>query len=168
MVSRNGGFALFAGLRTVQLWIAAVALIVMMGVTVCDVFLRYAFNRPVRGSYDLVEAMLVVFVFNGMSTAFLQRKNITIDLIDSFTSRAFVAVLVRIADVLSIVAALLFSYAMIVPAMQSYAYGDVKLDLQYPIWWLWVVALSGMAGAIVCAVGALFAAPAAHGEDTIT
>ena len=47
-------------------------------------FLRYVFNSPIRASYDLVEAMLLVFVFNGMSTAFLQRRNIVIDLIDSF------------------------------------------------------------------------------------
>ena len=56
----------------------------MMGVTLLDVFLRYVFNSPIRGSYDLVETMLVVFVFHGMSTAFLQRRNIVIDLIDSF------------------------------------------------------------------------------------
>ena len=46
--------------------------------------LRYLFNNPIRGSYDLVEAMLVIFVFHGMSTAFLQRRNIVIDLIDYF------------------------------------------------------------------------------------
>ena len=41
-----------------------------------------------RGSYDIVEAMLLIFVFNGMSTAFLHRKNITIDIIDSFVAAA--------------------------------------------------------------------------------
>jgi TRAP-type C4-dicarboxylate transport system permease small subunit len=153
---------LFEKLRVVQLWLAAVALIVMVSVTVADVFLRYAFNRPVRGSYDLVEAMMVLFVFHGMSTAFLHRKNITIDLIDSFVPPRFVAFLVRLADVLSIAAVILFTYAMIVPAMQSYAYGEVKLDLQYPIYWLWIVALAGMAGAILCAIGALFEPSASH------
>jgi TRAP-type C4-dicarboxylate transport system permease small subunit len=146
---------LFEGLRVVQLWLAGAALIVMMGVTVLDVFLRYVFNSPVRGSYDIVESMLVIFVFNGMSTAFLHRRNITIDLVDSFASARTVAFLVRVSDVLSIAAVALFTYAMIVPAMQSYAYGDVKLELQLPIWWLWAVALAGMAGVIVCTVGTL-------------
>ena len=86
MANRGRIYSLFEGLRIVQLWLAAIALIVMMCVTVLDVFLRYVFNSPVRGSYDLVEAMLVVFVFHGMSTAFLHRKNIIIDLIDSFAS----------------------------------------------------------------------------------
>ena len=60
----------------------------MMVVTLADVFLRYVFNSPIRGAYELVEAMMVVFVFNGMSTAFLQRRNIVIDLIDTFAPRA--------------------------------------------------------------------------------
>lgn len=145
----------FEGLRVVQLWLAAAALIVMMCVTVVDVFLRYVFNSPVRGSYDLVEAMLVIFVFHGMSTAFLHRKSITIDLIDTFASPRVVLALIRLSDVLSILAVVFFTYAMTVPALQAYAYGDVKLELQLPIYWLWIVALFGMAGAILCGIGAL-------------
>lgn len=168
MAGRSRSFVFFEGLRVVQLWLAAVALIVMMSVTVGDVFLRYVFNSPVRGSYDIVEATLVVFVFNGMSTAFLHRKSITIDLINSFAPRPFVAALVRISDVLTIAAVIFYSYAMIVPAMQSYAYGDVKLDLQVPIYWYWIAALAGMAGAIICAVGVLFLPPAADREGPVT
>jgi TRAP-type C4-dicarboxylate transport system permease small subunit len=164
MTSRGRIFPLFERLRIVQLWLAAVALIAMMCVTVVDVFLRYVFNSPVRGSYDLVEATLVIFVFHGMSTAFLHRKNITIDLIDTLVGERTVAVLVRVSDVLSIVAVLLFTYAMLVPAMQAFAYGDRKLELQLPIWWLWVAALSGMAGAILCAVGALLMQPSARDD----
>jgi TRAP-type C4-dicarboxylate transport system permease small subunit len=164
MTDRGRTLSLFEWLRVVQLWLAALALIVMMSVTVLDVFLRYVFNSPVRGSYDIVEAMLVIFVFHGMSTAFLHRKNITIDLIDSFAKPSLVAVLIRIADVLSIVVVALFTYAMVVPAMQSYAYGEVKLELQLPIYWSWVAALTGMAGVILCAVGVLFLPPAPGDE----
>jgi TRAP-type C4-dicarboxylate transport system permease small subunit len=164
MTARVRSFSVFEGLRVMQLWLAALALIVMMCVTVLDVFLRYVFNSPVRGSYDIVEAMLVIFVFHGMSTAFLHRKNITIDLIDSFARPSLVAALIRIADVLSIFAVMLFTYAMIVPAMQSYAYGEVKLELQLPIYWSWIAALTGMAGVILCSLGALFLPPAPGDE----
>jgi TRAP-type C4-dicarboxylate transport system permease small subunit len=168
MADRRRLYRIFEGLRVVQLWLAAAALIVMMCVTVLDVFLRYTLNNPVRGSYDVVEAMLVVFVFNGMSTAFLHRKAITIDLIDSFVGPRLVAMLVRISDLLSIATVVLFSYAMIVPAMQSFAYGERKLELQMPIYWLWVAALVGMAGAVLCAVGALYAPPATRDDGPPT
>lgn len=143
-------------LRTGQLWLSATALIVMMCVTIVDVFLRYVFNSPIRGSYDLVESMLIVFVFHGMSSAFLYRRNIVIDLIDSFAGPHFVTVLIRISDVLAVIALVLLFCAMLTPALQAYAYGDVKQELGLPIYVLWIAALLGMAGTILCAVGRIF------------
>ena len=102
-MDRNQTLALLERLRLAQLRLASVALIVMMAVTLLDVFLRYVFNSPIRGAYDLVESMLVIFVFNGMSTAFLQRRNIVIDLVDSFAHRTIVVALIRISDLLAIV-----------------------------------------------------------------
>ena len=156
-MDRHKAYGLVEKLRVAQLRLASVALIVMMCVTLLDVFLRYVFNAPVRGSYDIVESMLVVFVFHGMSTALLQRRNIVIDLVDSITHRYVVVAIIRITDVLTLLTLLLFAYAMLKPAMQAFNYGDLKLELQVPIWWLWIAALVGMAGGILCAVGALIA-----------
>jgi TRAP-type C4-dicarboxylate transport system permease small subunit len=148
-------FALLEKLRLAQLRLASLALIVMMAVTLLDVFLRYLFNSPIRGSYDLVETMLVVFVFHGMSTAFLERRHIVIDLIDTFVHRAVVTVLIRLSDILTVLTIVMFAYAMITPAMQSYSYGEFKMELRIPIWYLWAAALTGIAGAILCAAGTL-------------
>jgi TRAP-type C4-dicarboxylate transport system permease small subunit len=160
----SGVYRLFDRLRVAQLWLAAAALIFMVCVTVADVILRYFFNSPISGSYELVESMLVVFVFHGMSTGFLRRTNITIDLIDSFAPAALVRVLVRVADLLSIAAVILLTYAMVGPALQAFDYGDRKLELQLPIYILWVAALAGMAGAILCAIGALLLPAVARHE----
>jgi hypothetical protein len=50
--------------------------------------------------------------------------------------------------------------------MQAYAYNDLRLELQIPVWYLWAMALLGMAGAILCAIGALVtpARPRHHDE----
>ncbi len=79
-------------LRTAQLRLAAVALVTMMTGTALDVFFRYAFNKPLRFSYDLVESMLVIYVFHGISSVFLERRNIVIDVIDSLVVSAAVPV----------------------------------------------------------------------------
>ena len=47
-------------MQRVQLWLAVAALIALMMVTVVDVFMRYSFNRPVRGSFDAVEGLLLL------------------------------------------------------------------------------------------------------------
>jgi TRAP-type C4-dicarboxylate transport system permease small subunit len=158
-MNRSTTYALLDRLRVVQLRLASVALVIMMLVTLIDVFMRYAFNNPIHGAYELVEAMMAVFVFNGMSTAFLQRRNIVIDLVDSLLQRSIVVALIRMSDVLTVATITLFAYAMIKPAMQSFAYGEVKMELQVPIWWFWAAALFGIAGAILCSTGALIAPP---------
>ena len=165
MMDRNRVYTLLDRLRVAQLRLASIALVVMMGVTLADVFLRYVFNSPIRGAYELVEAMLVVFVFHGMSTAFLQRRNIAIDLIDSFAHRYLVVALIRLSDVLTIITLGLFAYAMLKPALQAFNYGDVKMDLQVPIWWMWAAALIGIAGAILSAIGALIAPANLHHDN---
>jgi TRAP-type C4-dicarboxylate transport system permease small subunit len=147
-------------LQRAQLRLASVALVVLMMVTVFDVLLRYLFNKPIRGSYDIVECMLLIFVFHGMAAAFFGRRNIVIDIIDSFIAARVVAWLIRLADVLSIVVLVLIFWAMITPAVQIYQYGDVKLDSQIPIWWMWVAAFLGLAGTILAALAVLLARPA--------
>lgn len=140
----------------VQLRIAAIALVLMMAMTVADVFLRYAFNRPIAGSYDFVEAMLLIFVFNGIAGVFFGRANIVIDLIDNVIGERGATVLIRVSDVLSLATLLVFAWAMIGPAVQAYDYGDRKLELDLPIYILWIAALAGLAGTVFCTFGVLF------------
>jgi TRAP-type transport system small permease protein len=123
-------------LKNAQVRLAMIALVLMMGSTCVDVALRFLFNRPIRGAYDIVEACLVVFVFHGMSASFER-------------------VLVRLSDVVSIAVLLLIAWAMISPALQAYDYGDRKLELGLQLWVLWVFAIVGLIGALLSALGAL-------------
>jgi TRAP-type transport system small permease protein len=166
-MNRTGILALLERLRVAQLRLAAAALVVMMCVTIVDVFLRYVFNSPIRSSYDMVEAMMVLFVFNGMSTALLRRRNIVIDLIDSFVARSVVSFLIRLSDLLTILTLALFIYAMTTPALQSYGYGERKLELGLQIWILWAVALIGIGGAILCALGAFLRPAGGHRDERL-
>lgn len=156
MSNQAGAISLFQRLQRAQLRLAALALIIMMLVTVCDVVMRYLFNRPISGSYDLVESMLVVFVFQGLPAVFLGRQNIAIDVIDSMIGRYAVTTLIRLADLVSLAVLAILAWAMITPALQAYAYGDRKLELGLPLYVLWIVALVGMAGAMLCVIALLF------------
>jgi TRAP-type C4-dicarboxylate transport system permease small subunit len=167
MANKTGPIGLVERLQRAQLRLASVALIVLMMVTVVDVFPRYVFNSPVRGSYDIVECMLLIFVFNGMAAAFFGRRNIAIDIIDSFIAARAIAVLIRFADALSVLVLLLIFWAMINPAIQIYQYGDVKLDSQIPIYWMWIAAFLGLAGTVLAAAVVLFARPAAPETEHI-
>jgi TRAP-type C4-dicarboxylate transport system permease small subunit len=142
-------------LKNAQLRLAMLALCVMMLTIVADVAMRYLFASPIRGSYDLVEATLVVFVFHGLSACFLSRQNIVIDLIDTLLGARAVAVLIRIADLITIGLLALMVWAMVTPAHQAFDYGDRKLELGLPLWVLWAIAIAGLVATLFCALAAL-------------
>ena len=146
-------------LQRAQLMLAGLALAVMTLVTVVDVFLRYAFNSPIHGSYDIVEVCLIVFVFHGLAAVFFRRQNIVINLIDSPIGVRLRDLLVRLADIAQIGCLLLLAWAMIAPAWQSYLYGDYKIELGLPVFILWILAGAGMIGTVLCAIGVLFIGP---------
>ena len=141
-------------LQAAQLRLAAVALFTMMTGTVLDVFFRYAFDKPLRISYDLVESMLVIYVFHGISSVFLARRNIVIDVIDTLVSPRILRALAAIADIVSVMCLLLFLWGMLQPAMQAFQYGDRKLELGLSLYVLWSFALAGLVGTLVCAIAA--------------
>jgi TRAP-type C4-dicarboxylate transport system permease small subunit len=147
--------SLIQRLQRAQFRLAATALLIMMMGTVIDVFFRYAFNKPLRISYDLVESMLVIYVFHGMSAAFLKRRNILIDVIDAIVDARVVRGLTVMADILSVLCLAIFAYAMTGPALQAFDYGDRKIELGLPLYVLWIFALAGIAGMILCALAAL-------------
>jgi TRAP-type C4-dicarboxylate transport system permease small subunit len=149
------------GVQRAQLRVAAAALVIMMMVTVCDVFMRYLFNHPIRASLDTVEVMLLVFVFNGMPAAFFGRRHVVIDLLDGLFGRRVTRLLIHVADVLSVLCLGLLMWAMLLPASQAYQYGDTKMELPIRIYVLWVLALTSLTGTIFCALVALLARPPA-------
>ena len=59
--------------------------------------------------------------------------------------------LIRIADILSVLVLGLLLWAMLVPATQSYAYGELKQELGLPIFVLWFIAIVSLAGTTFCA-----------------
>jgi TRAP-type C4-dicarboxylate transport system permease small subunit len=66
-----------------------------------------------------------------------------------------VRALIIMADVLSILCLAMFAYAMTRPALQAFNYGDHKIELGLPLYVLWIFALVGIAGTLLCALAAL-------------
>ena len=98
--------------------------------------------------------MLVIYVFHGISSVFLARRNIVIDVIDSLVGPRILRGLAVIADVVSVMCLLLLLWGMYEPATQAYQYGDRKLELGEPLYVLWAFALTGLLGTLVCAIAA--------------
>jgi TRAP-type transport system small permease protein len=64
---------------------ASAILLLMMLLTVVDVVARYAFNRPVRGAFEVTELMLVVLIFAGLPLVSFSEEHAIMDFIDRVT-----------------------------------------------------------------------------------
>jgi TRAP-type C4-dicarboxylate transport system permease small subunit len=74
-IGRVNGFASFVGL------VGAFVMSGLMLLTVADVVLRYVFNAPILGSYELTEVAMVVIAFLAIPYAAAKRVNVRVDLL---------------------------------------------------------------------------------------
>lgn len=132
--------------------IAMVALLVMMLTIVCDVFMRYVFNTPITGAYDIVEISLIIVVFYSLGAIIISLQEILIDLIDHLVSPRTVVFLQRFSALLSTAILIFIFVSMMTPAIQSYQYGEMRLELNMPTWIMWAIALVGMANGVLASL----------------
>ena len=57
------------------------ALFLMICITFIDVFLRYVFDKPIKGAYDLTAVMLVLVVFLGVAHTYNEKGHVSVDVI---------------------------------------------------------------------------------------
>jgi TRAP-type C4-dicarboxylate transport system permease small subunit len=103
---------------------ASAILFCMMALTFVDVVLRYVFNRPLRGAFEVTELMLLVLIFAGLPLVTHAGEHVTMDLIDRWLSARQRQALGRLMEAVS--AALMFAltWFMWIKARRIAAYGD--------------------------------------------
>ncbi|UCG64349.1 MAG: TRAP transporter small permease, partial [Deltaproteobacteria bacterium] len=55
----------------------------MMFLTATDVILRYIFNRPISGAYEVIEYMMAILIPFGLAYCALQGGHVSVDLLVS-------------------------------------------------------------------------------------
>jgi TRAP-type transport system small permease protein len=139
----------------VLLLVAIGALVVMMGITVANVFMRYIFNAPIVGAYDLVEICMTISVFLALPAVIFEGQPVVIDLIDGLVSPQAVKALKNVANAAAAIILCFVFWAMLKPAHDAYLYGDVKPEFGFPVWIVWTFALFGLFSSLISALAAL-------------
>jgi len=123
----------------------------MMLVTVADVVLRAALNRPIRGTLEIVELLLACSFFLALPATFLRDEHIVVDMIDAAVPRR-VPLLRRIAAVIGAVVMAVMAWQGWIAAKDAMLFNDVTSDLAIPRIWYWIPVLVGMIGGCIAAV----------------
>jgi TRAP-type C4-dicarboxylate transport system permease small subunit len=111
----------------------------IMALIVVDVFLRYAFSRPILGSYEIVERAVFCAIFGSFAYAQTQKSHINISmLVDLFPVKLKMFCLFA-TGLLSFTAAMLIAYAATILAgralASNYTTAVLKISL-YPFYWI--------------------------------
>jgi TRAP-type C4-dicarboxylate transport system permease small subunit len=141
-------------LRRIERWSSAIAMGVMvtiMVVVVADVFLRYAFHRPLAWTYDFISLYLMAGLFYfALSVSYESKSLVSIDMLyERFSERG--KTWSRLATNLSaIVLFVLIGYSSGIRAYDEFTFGDVSGGV-IP-WPSWISAAIVTAGAVLLAL----------------
>lgn len=131
------GRAFFERLDGAIASISMIAAFAMMLLITIDVGGRYLFNRPLVGSQEIVEMLMIVTVFFGLSYTQKHYGHVGVDLVPGAlagTKIAWLPIVLNMATGIFVYVALsAFAFRH---ALSTYARGTSSIYLQWPIWWL--------------------------------
>ncbi|MQM39023.1 hypothetical protein KBTX_03044 [wastewater metagenome] len=125
--------------------VAIVFLLIMMVGTAVDATMRFVFNSPIPGVFELAEAAMVVLVYFGLGWAQSDRKHIRATMLVDRLSHRPRHLLEAFAWALSA----LFLLALAIPATEA-AHASFSIrefrwgSVQMPIWWIKIVLAVGL------------------------
>jgi TRAP-type transport system small permease protein len=129
---------------------ASAILLGMMALTVVDVVARYAFNRPLRGAFEITELLLLVLIFAGLPLVSLADEHAVMDFVDRLLRRRARAALLRAVQAVDAAFMFLLAWLTWLKADRIWAYRDATdvLRIVYgPFVYFMALAL-GLAGVI--------------------
>ncbi len=109
-----------------------------------NVILRYLFERPIKGTVELEEFMLVIVVFLGLSYAALEKRHVRIDFIVARFPKSAQAVINSITALLSAGLCLIMVWRCAIWAQNNWAHDSTSTLLQVPLSiFIYMTALGG-------------------------
>lgn len=113
--------------------IAGSLLFAMMLLTFVDVILRYFFNAPIKGGFEITEMMMAVLIFAGLPLVSRRHEHVTIDAFDGFFPAAFrrgFRVVIHLVCALTLIG---MAWLLLRKAGNFAEIGDVTQTLKFPI-----------------------------------
>jgi TRAP-type C4-dicarboxylate transport system permease small subunit len=113
--------------------IAAAFLFILMLLTCSDVILRYLFNKPIMGSFELTEFIMAIIVSFSLANCALQKGHIRVDLVVIMLPKRVQGIMNSIANLAFLVLFALITWRIVPRAMQMIEVNQVALILRIPV-----------------------------------
>ncbi len=136
--------------------VSGICLFAIIAVTMCDVLSNNLLRRPIRGTFEVVELLLVTVIFTGLPEIFRQQLNIVVDVVDHFVSPAMRSSLIMLGSLVTLLFLCVLAYAMIGPALDTIRYPEHRQDSGVPTYAFWIPIVVGHALCIAVTAADLF------------
>lgn len=115
--------------------ISGAFVLIMMVLTTADVFMRYAFNSPITGNYELQPLLLVGVVFLAAASIQARRVHISLDLITSHLPRVPQSSIRLFSDLFFLSFSAVVFWQFILATRNAWITGDYYWGLvKFPLW----------------------------------
>jgi TRAP-type C4-dicarboxylate transport system permease small subunit len=116
-------------LNIIAQWI----IVLMVLLTVADVCLRYIFNRPITGSYELTEFMMVILVFASVAYTMSCKEHVKVDLVTERLPEKVQGVLECFVSFIAFILFAIVSWRNALHAITMWNRNDVSAELFIPV-----------------------------------
>jgi C4-dicarboxylate transporter, DctM subunit len=137
---------LLSRIESVGVVLSAVFIVITMLLTTLDVLLRYAFNHPITGVYELESMMLAAIAYLGLSYIQSKRSHIAMDALSIKVHGPGKLVLFLLNDIIFLSVGVLFTWQMGVSTWNAWQIGDIYPGsaIHFPIWPVYLVITLGI------------------------
>ncbi len=119
--------------------VAIVFLLAMMILTVSDVFLRYVFNAPIKGSMELTQYFMIVAGFLGVAWCAVKRGHLKVDFVVNRLPPRYKAIVDTITLILAMTVIPLVGWEGLVKARDTQLDKTVSSFLHIPAFPFYIV-----------------------------
>lgn len=113
--------------------ISATLLFVMMALTFVDVIGRYVFTAPVFGAAEMIQFLLAMTIFGGLSLINAHDSHITVELFEPWLLKRFPRIQPIIVQSFSVMVMSIIAWQLTVFAIEAHEIGSFTVVLEWPL-----------------------------------
>lgn len=144
--------------------VSATLLFVMMTLTFVDVIGRYVFIAPVFGAAEMIQFLLAMTIFGGLSLINATDSHITVELFEPWLKRRIPRLQPIIVQSFSVIVMAIIAWQLTVFAIESHELGSFTVVLEWPL----VVVAGTVAGLSVISLIAQILGLILSGDPIVT
>jgi TRAP-type C4-dicarboxylate transport system permease small subunit len=122
--------------------ISAILLFVMMALTFVDVIGRYVFTAPIFGAAEMIQFLLAMMIFGGLSLINAHDSHITVELFEPWLKKRFPRLQPILVQSFSVAVMAIIAWQLTVFAIEAHEIGSFTVVLEWPL----VVVVGTVAG----------------------